>query len=111
MLESTKKTFFGNLNINNITVNRKFSKTVKPFFSDICKISNDISLTEKNKLSITTKKIPTPLRSISQILPKGLNLHESTGNISFENEESCRKLKESFGNENFSFELFPRKTF
>ena len=60
---------------------------------------------------MTAKKIPTPLTSISQLLPKGLNLRESTGNITFENEESCRKIKENFGDKNFSFELFPRKTF
>ena len=44
-------------------------------------------------LSMTPKKFPTPLTGISEILPKGLNLPESTGNINFENEESCKKLK------------------
>ena len=39
---------------------------------------------------MTPKKFPTPLTGISEILPKGF---ESTGNINFENEESCKKLK------------------
>ena len=49
ILKSTKKTFFGNLNINEITDNRKCWKTVKPFFTDKCKTSSNIILTEKNE--------------------------------------------------------------
>ena len=64
ILKSTKKKFFETLNTNEITDNRKFWKTVKPFFTDKCKTTNNIILTEKMKLSITTKKIVTPLTSI-----------------------------------------------
>ena len=70
ILKSAKKIFFETLNINEITDNRKFWKRVKPFFSDKCKTTNNIILTEKMKLSMTTTKFPTPLTSISQILPK-----------------------------------------
>ena len=70
ILKSTKKTFFETVNTNEITDNRKFWKTVKPFFTDKGKTTNNIILTEKMKLSLTTKKFPTPLTSISQILPK-----------------------------------------
>ena len=42
-------------------------------------------------------------------ITKGLNLRESTGNINFENEESCKKIKENFGNETFSFETISKK--
>ena len=44
-------------------------------------------------------------------ITKELNLLESTGNINFENEKSCKKIKENFGNETFSFETFPKKMF
>ena len=47
ILKSTKKTFFEALNINEITDNRKFRKTVKPFFTDKCKTTDSIILTEK----------------------------------------------------------------
>ena len=47
ILKSTKKTFFRTLNINEITDNRKFRKTVKPFFTDKCKTTDSIILTEK----------------------------------------------------------------
>ena len=42
-------------------------------------------------------------------ITKGLNLRESTGNINFKNEESCKKIKENFGNETFSFETISKK--
>ena len=60
ILKSTKKTFFETLNINEITGNRKFWKTVKPFFTDKCKTTNNIILTEKNETLNNNKKIPTP---------------------------------------------------
>ena len=70
ILKSTKNTFFETLNINEITDGRKFWKTVKPFFTDKCKTTNNIILTEKNETINDNKKISTPLTSISQILPK-----------------------------------------
>ena len=70
ILKSTKKTFFETLNTNEITDNRKFWKTVKLFFTDKCKTTNNIILTEKMKFPMTTKKLPTLSTSILQILPK-----------------------------------------
>ena len=40
---------------------------------------------------------------------KGLNLRESTGNINFENEENSKKIRENFGNKNFSFGTVSKK--
>ena len=61
------------------------------------------------KRSMTTKKFPT---RISKIFPtnitKGLNLCESTGNVNFENEESCKTIK-SLANDNFSFETVSKR--
>ena len=48
ILKSTKKAFFEALNINEISGKRKFWKTIKPFFTDKCKTTNNIILTEKN---------------------------------------------------------------
>ena len=36
-------------------------------------------------------------------------MNNSSRNISFENEESCKKIEENFGNETFSFETISRK--
>ena len=111
ILKSAKKTFFGNLNINQITDARKFWKTVKPFLIDKCKTSNNIILAEKNETINDNKKIPNTFNKHFPDITNGLNLCESTGNINFENEESCKKIKENFGAKIFLLELFPRKIF
>ena len=109
ILKSTKKTCFETLNINEITDNRQFWKTVKPFFTDKCKASNNIILTEKNETLNDNKKISNTFNEYFTNITKGLNLRESTGNINFENEGSFKKIKENFGNENFSFETVSKK--
>ena len=38
-----------------------------------------------------------------------LDLRESTENINFENEQSCKKIKENFDNENVSSETISKK--
>ena len=63
------------------------------------------------KLSVTAKKISNTSNEYFTNITKGLNLPESTGNINFESEESCRKIKENFGSELFLLKLFPRKMF
>ena len=109
VLKSSKKTFFETLNINEMTDNRKFWKTVKPFFTDKCKTANNIILTEKNETLNTNKKISNTFNEYFTNITEGLNLRESTGNINFENEESYKKIKENFGNEPFSFETVSKK--
>ena len=92
ILKSTKKTFFETLNINEITDNRKFWKTVKPFFTDKCKTTNNIILTEKNETLNDNKKICNTINKCFTNITEGLYLRESTGNINFENEESYKKI-------------------
>ena len=108
ILKSTKKTFFETLNPNEITDNRKFWKTVKPFFTDKCKTTNNIILTEKYETLNDNKKISNNFNEYFTNITKGLNLRESIGNINFENEECCKKIKENFGNETFSFETISK---
>ena len=59
---------------------------------------------------MTTKKFPVKMATkyFTNIV-KGLNMRESTGNINFENEESCKKIKEKFANKIFSFEIVSTK--
>ena len=42
---------------------------------------------------MTPKKISNTFNGYFQNITKGLNLRDSTGNINFENEERCKKLK------------------
>ena len=64
----------------------------------------------RDRLQIIESKLKKLiLKNISQVIPRSLNLSESTGNINFENEKSCKKIKENFGNENFCFETVSRE--
>ena len=109
ILRTTKKTFFETLDINEITDNRKFWETAKPFFTDKCKTSNNIISTEKNETLNDNKRISKTFNEYFTNITKGFNLRKSTGNMNFENEESCKKIKENFANENFSFETVSKK--
>ena len=111
ILKSTKKTFFETLSTNEITDNRKFWKTIKPFFTDKCKTTSNIILTEKNETLNDNKNISNIFNEYFTNITKGLNLRESAGNINFENEESSKKTKENFGNKNLSFETVSKKVF
>ena len=92
ILKSTKKTFFEALNINEITDNRKFWKTVKPFFNDKYKTTNNIILTEKNETPNDNKNFFNAFNQYLTNIIKGLNLRESNGNRNFENGESYKKI-------------------
>ena len=76
ILKSTKKTFFETLNINEITDNKKFWKTVKPFFTDKYKTSNNIILAEKNETLNDNKKMSNIFNEYFTNITKGLNLRE-----------------------------------
>ena len=111
ILKSTKKTFFETLNINEITNNRKFWKTVKPFFTDKCKTTNNIILTEKNEALYDNKKISNTFNPYFTNITKGLNLRGSTENINFENQKSCKKIRKTFVINLILLKLLPRKMF
>ena len=74
ILKSSKKTFFETLNINEITDNRKFWKKVKPFFTDKCKTTNNIILTEKNETFNDNKKFSNTFNKYFTNVTKGLNV-------------------------------------
>ena len=46
LVKKEKKKYYDKLNINNITSNKTFWNTMKPFFSDKCKSNNKITLIE-----------------------------------------------------------------
>ena len=80
------------------------------YFTGKSKISNNIvSTKKKSEILNDNKKVSKTFNEYVTNITEDLNLHESTGNINFENEESCKKLKENIGNENFSFEIVSEK--
>ena len=46
LLKESKTRHFNNLNVKGVTENKPFWKTIKPFFADKTKISNNIILTK-----------------------------------------------------------------
>ena len=51
ILIMSEKNFFSNINTSDITDNKIFWKTVKPYFTDKIKTKSKITLIEKKKLS------------------------------------------------------------
>ena len=49
LLKESKKPHFSNLNVKDVTENKQFWKTIKPFFTEKNKITNNIILTENNQ--------------------------------------------------------------
>ena len=73
LIRSEKKNFFSNINTCDITDNKTFWKTVKPFFTDKIKTKSKITLIEKNIASqegqeeIVSEKIITEDQAVAQV--------------------------------------------
>ena len=55
LLRRTKKKYLANINISSITDNKKFSKTVKPLFSDKISHKETINLAVNDTIYVTTR--------------------------------------------------------
>ena len=76
LIRSEKKNFFSNIDTSDITDNKTFWKTVKPFFTDKIKIKSKIMLIEKNIVSqegqkkIVSEKIITEDQTVAEVFNK-----------------------------------------
>ena len=67
MVKITKKEHFQNINLSEITDNKKFWKTVSPLFGNKVKANQKINLTEKNILVASdVKHLKNILMELSQ---------------------------------------------
>ena len=67
MVKITKKEHFQNINLSEITDNKKFWKTVSPLFGNKVKTNQKINLTEKNILFASdVKHLKNILMKLSQ---------------------------------------------
>ena len=57
LLKKEKKNYFGNLDLNKITDNKKFWNTIKPLFSDSSGKSSKITLVEGEEIITEDKEI------------------------------------------------------
>ena len=109
ILKKTKTDYFNNIDIKNITDNKRFWTTAKPFFTDKYKTCNNIILNENDETIKDSTEIANKLNKYFANIIKKLNLKENTG-TSFESQESCRMIKMELGKWNFSFEVFTEDT-
>ena len=57
LLKESKTRHFNNLNVKDLTENKRFQKTIKPFFTDETRNSNNIILTENYQTLREDEKI------------------------------------------------------
>ena len=75
LLTKSKKYYFSSLNEKQITDNKRFWKTVKPFLSNKVQSSERINLTDENdSLVADYGKIATELNSFYSFVVKNLNI-------------------------------------
>ena len=74
LLRKTKTNFFQNLNIQDLSDNRKFWKTVKPYFDNKGLNSSKLLLKEKRNLASNEKQLATIMNSFFINITKGLEL-------------------------------------
>ena len=99
LLKQSKKRHFNSLNVNDLTENKKFWKTIKPFFTEKNKTTNNIILSENNETVREDKAIDQIFNNYFTNVTKGLKLRQVDEYRSFENEESCWLIRENY----FSF--------
>ena len=118
LLRKTKINYYGNLNVKEITDNKKFWKTVKPFLSDKSKTSDKIHFNENGELLNSESETAEVLNNFFSNIVKDLkiteyeNLDRSFENVedpvlrailNYKNHPSITVIKEKAKNSVFSF--------
>ena len=117
LLRKTKTDYIQNLNIRDLSDNRKFWKTIKPFFSNKELNSNKFLLKEKGNLVSNEKPLATIMNSFFINITEGLELkedNESNANTlenvpdAFYSHPSIERIRRTIKtNEKFSFQPVP----
>ena len=103
LLKQSKKRHFNSLNVNDIAENKKFWKTIKPFFTAKNKTTTNIILTKNNQTVREDKAIYQILNTYFTNVTKSLKLWQVDKSQSFENEGNSKLIRENYGGETFSF--------
>ena len=102
LLRKTNKDYFNDLKIKNITDNKAFWKTIKPYFSNKGLNSSSLILSEKNKIVTNDQDIEnimnnyfTGITSHLNLKPDQISHSENLTNIieNFRNHESIQRIK------------------
>ena len=79
LLRRTKKEYFQNLNVKDLSDNKKFWKTIKPYFSNKGLNSNKMLLKEKGELVSDEKQLASIMNKFFINITKSLKLKEDLG--------------------------------
>ena len=113
ILRKTKKEYFNSLNIKQVSDNRLFWKSVKPFFNDKGSNSLKITLVEENNILSDEEEIANIMNNYFINVTKTLNLKKQlglgrTGVNEFENHISIKMIHEKYPEilpESFKFQF------
>ena len=76
LLRKTKRTYYGNLNGKEVTDNRKFWKTVKPFLSDKCPSNENVILVEEHEIISKDSEVAEVMNTFFSNIVSNLNIPE-----------------------------------
>ena len=79
LLRRTKKEYFQNLNVKDLSENKKFWKTIKPYFSNKELNSNKMLLKEKRELVSDEKQLASIMNKFFINITKSLKLKKDQG--------------------------------
>ena len=105
LLRKTKSEYYKNIDIKSLSDNKKFWRTIKPYFSNKGLNKNQIFLSEKGKLLDDPKEVASTLNDHFINITKTLDLKDpseenpndtSEYNISFDNHLSALKIRTLF---------------
>ena len=118
LLRKTKSDYYRNLNLGDLTDNRKFWKTVKPVFSNEIQTSSSVTLIEDGKMITDDAKIAEIFNHYFANITERLGISEDQSLLSqttgindpvekaimkYENHPSIKMIKECFGLSQFEF--------
>ena len=95
LLRNTKKDYFQKLNIKDLTDNKKFWKTIKPFFSNKGLNSNKLMLREKDVVVADEKALATLMNNYFVNITADLDLKQDSENL-YDTPASLYNIKKKF---------------
>ena len=81
LLRRTKKEYFQNLNVKDLSDNKKFWKTIKPYFSNKGLNSNKMLLKEKGELISDKKQLASIMNRFFINITRSLKSKEDQGSL------------------------------
>ena len=81
LYKKERKKFYSELDIKNITDNKLFWKTMKPFLSDKCSLASKISLVQKDNVISDDQKLARTFNSLFETAVVSLGIKENVSDL------------------------------